>query len=176
MVNDMKVLFLDFDGVIYTIHNNTPENIEKRIKLLNEICSRFNLNVVISASAKAFINELDLTTESKSIQEIFNLFNKYHIKFIGVTPQIGKELAQGTYTPIWKEYEIKDYLDHHPDVEAFVILDDDDLGEEKSDLKMFKDYLVKPLHYSRKNPAEEGLLPKHIDEVGIVLNRQIKKR
>ena len=172
----MKVLFLDFDGVIYTIHNNTPENIEKRIKLLGEICSRFDLSVVISASAKAFINEFDLTTESKWIKNVFNLFNKYHIKFIGVTPQVGKELAHGTYTPIWKEYEIKDYLDHHHEVEAFVILDDDDLGEEKSDLKMYKDYLVKPVYSSRKNPEEEGLLPKHIDEVGVVLDRQIKKR
>ena len=171
----MKVLFLDFDGVIYTIHNNTESNIEKRVKILSEICHRYNLNVVISASAKELINEFDLTTETKSINELFNLFTKYNINLVGVTPQIGKHIKYGIYIPIWKEYEIESYLNLHPEIEAFVILDDDDLGEEKSDLKMYKDYLVKPIYYSINNPEEEGLLPKHIDEVGNILDKQIKK-
>ena len=48
----MNVIFLDFDGVINTIHNNTKENIEKRIKTLSNICKKYDAKVVIEASAK----------------------------------------------------------------------------------------------------------------------------
>ena len=48
----MNVIFLDFDGVINTIHNNTSEEIEKRIAILASICHDYGCKVVIEASIK----------------------------------------------------------------------------------------------------------------------------
>ena len=53
----MNVIFLDFDGVLDTFHYNSTEDMERRIKILAEICKEYNCKVVIEASAKGAIEE-----------------------------------------------------------------------------------------------------------------------
>lgn len=42
----MNVIFLDFDGVLSTFHYNSLEDIERKIKILADICIEYNCKVV----------------------------------------------------------------------------------------------------------------------------------
>ena len=75
---------------------------------------------------------------------------------------------------MWKEDEIIKYLQEHPEIEHYCIIDDDDTKNimhcKKSDLDKVRDHLVETI-YDSNNPEEEGLLPKHKEEVGKVLRK-----
>ena len=77
---------------------------------------------------------------------------------------------------MWKEDEIRLYLYRHPEIEHYCVIDDDDLQPHNSDLNKVRDHLVKTIYYSDK-PEEEGLLPKHKEEIKEVLKKDndIKK-
>lgn len=75
---------------------------------------------------------------------------------------------------MWKEDEIIKYLEMHPEIEHYCIIDDDDTKAmcwERSDLDKVRDHLVETIYYS-DNPEEEGLLPTHKEEVGKVLRKE----
>ena len=76
---------------------------------------------------------------------------------------------------MWKEDEILLYLERHPEIDHYCVIDDDDtknmLHWDVSDLDKVRDHLVTPVYYSH-NPEEEGLLPKHKEEVGKILKKQ----
>ena len=168
----MNVIFLDFDGVLNTLSefhlsdDKKKKNKEKRIKILSDICKKYNCKIVIEASVKDYINEITLETDVDWVNEIFNLFKKYDIELIGRTPTVQKKIDDISYLPIWKEYEIRKYLFNHPEIDHYVVIDDDDLKalNRVSDLDKVRNHLVKTEFYS-ENKEEEGLLEKHIDEV-----------
>ena len=162
----MNVIFLDFDGVLDTKHYNSYEDIEKRIKLLSEICKENDSKVVIEASSKNAVDEETLEVEEYAewIKFIFKMFNKYGIECIGRTPNVEKTDSKGSIIDIWKEDEILLYLSRHPEIEHFCVIDDDDQAIYCSDLDKVRDHLVKTIYFS-DNPEEEGLLPRHKEEV-----------
>ena len=168
----MNVIFLDFDGVLDTIHYNSMDDIERRIKVLSDICSEFNCKVVIEASAKDAIDEetMCVYNDRSWVKSILNLFDKYDIECIGRTPNVEKDGF------MWKEDEIRLYLYRHPEIEHYCIIDDDDLAPHNSDLNKVRNHLVKTIYYSA-NKEEEGLLEKHKSEVGDILklDNDIKK-
>ena len=175
----MNVIFLDFDGVINTHHDKNIKDkdyvqiIEDRIKILSKICNKYNCKVVIEASSKDNINEETLETDVDWIKDIFKLFKKYNIECIGRTPSITKALNNYTYLSIWKEDEIRLYLFNHPEIEHYVVIDDDDRKDSNmlSDLDKVRNHLVKT-EYICETRNQEGLLEKHIDEVGEVLKKE----
>ena len=171
----MNVIFLDFDGVLDTSHYNSMEDIERRIKILGDICREYDCKVVIEASAKESIDETTMEIDSSWVQDIFDLFIKYEIDCIGRTPSVEKENNNSTIS-MWKEEEILSYLLSHPEIEHYCIIDDDDtrniLHWEISDLDKVRDHLVTTIYYS-DNPNEEGLLPKHKEEIGNILKKKI---
>lgn len=162
----MNVIFLDFDGVLNTVHHGLIKDIEERIKLLGVFCEELNCKVVIEASMKDAIDEDTLETDSEYVREILDLFKKYNIDCIGRTPTVEKETKDGVWYPIWKEDEIRLYLYRHPEIDHYCIIDDDDFH----DLKKVKNHLVTTIYYSRR-PEEEGLLPKHKEEIKKVLKK-----
>ncbi len=173
----MNVIFLDFEGVLYTYHYNSLEDIERRIKTLADICNEYNCVVVIEAASKIAIDEETLEiVEDSWINDIFKLFKKYGIKCIGRTPNIEKKISEFATLPMWKEDEIIEYLKMHPEIDYYCIVDDDDsksiMHWDVSDLDKLRDHLVQTIYYS-DNPEEEGLLPKHKDEVATVLKLKI---
>lgn len=172
----MNVIFLDFDGVIDTIHYNSDKDVEEKIKLLGEICHELDCKVVIEAAAKDAIDEETNEIYGKWVNYIFDLFNKYEIDCIGRTPNVERRLSDTSTIPIWKEDEIRLYLYRHPEIEHYCVIDDDDLQPHNSDLNKVRDHLVKTIYYS-DNPEEEGLLPKHKEEIKEVLKKDndIKK-
>ena len=174
----MNVIFLDFDGVISTIHCHSNEDIERRIKLLAEICQEFNCFIVIEASAKNAIDNdtLKINPEAEYVNLIFKYFKKYGIKCIGRTPNVRrKDNNPLKETEMWKEDEIRLYLYRNPEIDHYCIIDDDDLNP-NSDLNKVRNHLVKTKYYSH-DYNEEGLLPKHKKEIEEVLNKEneIKK-
>ena len=76
---------------------------------------------------------------------------------------------------MWKEDEIIKYLEMHPEIEHFCIIDDDTkaMHWQESDLDKVREYLVETIYYSN-NPEEEGLLPKHKDEIRKILKKENK--
>lgn len=162
----MNVIFLDFDGVIDTIHYHTKEDIERRIIILSDICKTYNCKIVISSSNKDAIDEETGEIYNDYVKYIFNLFNKYNIECIGRTPNVIRRISKIAYIPMWKEDEIRLYLFRHPEIEHYCIFDDNDF----KDLDKVKEHLVETINYSNY-PKEEGLLDKHKEEVGRVLQK-----
>lgn len=167
----MNVIFLDFDGVINTIHYKTDDDVEEKIKILSDICKEYDCKVVIEASMKNVIDEETLTTDNKWVKFIFSLFKKYNIECIGRTPNVLRRYTNNCYTPIWKEDEIRLYLFNHPEIEHYCVIDDDDLFPKNSDLNKVRSHLVKTIYYS-KNREEEGLLEIHKNQVGEILQKE----
>ena len=176
----MNVIFLDFDGVLDTYHAESNLDIERRIKILADICKEYDCKIVIEASAKDAINEetLEVDDNAKWIKHIFDCFKKYGITCIGRTPTVEKRYNKYSYLPIWKEDEIRLYLCRHPEIDHYCVIDDDDLAfmHRKSDLDKVRNHLVKTLNYS-DNVLEEGLLEKHKMEVEKALkeDNEVKK-
>ena len=171
----MNVIFLDFDGVLDTVHYNTYEDIEKKVLILSKICQEYNCKVVIEASAKDAIDEETMEVNGEWVEFIFNLFKKYNIECIGRTPNVIRKISNYSYIPMWKEDEIRLYLYRHPEIEHYCIIDDDDLAYHNSDLNKVRDHLLKTIYYS-DNHEEEGLLDKHKDEIGKILEKENKIR
>ncbi len=173
----MNVIFLDFDGVLDTYHYNSLEDIERKIKLLADICNENNCKIVIEAASKDAIDEETLEVMDGSwINEIFVMFKKYNIECIGRTPNVERKIGENTYLSMWKEDEIIKYLEMHPEIEHYCIIDDDDTKSimhwKTSDLDKVRDHLVETIYYSN-NPNEEGLLPRHKDEIARILKKKI---
>lgn len=164
----MNVIFLDFDGVIDTYHFQSYEDMEKKVKILADICHEYDCKVVIEASVKTVIDYDTLEVDENVfwVRHIFECFKKYGIECIGRTPNDVR-----LDKPLWKEDEIRAYLAKHPEIEHFCVIDDDDLGPKHSDLSKLDGYVVRPLDYCT-NPFEEGLLPKHKEEVGRILQKE----
>ena len=171
----MNVIFLDFDGVLDTVHYKSLEDIERRIKILADICKEYDCKVVIEASTKDAIDEETLeVVEGSWVNDIFRLFKNYNVECIGRTPNVTIKTGSNSYISMWKEEEIILFLKRHPEIEHYCIIDDDDtkaMHWEKSDLDKVREHLVETIYYS-DNPEEEGLLPKHKKEVGIILQKE----
>ena len=166
----MNVIFLDFDGVLDTIHYNSYDDVERRVRILSEICKEYDCKVVIEAAAKDAIDEETMEISGKWVNFIFGLFKKYGIECIGRTPNVRKWMGL-SYMEMWKEDEIRLYLFRHPEIEHYCVIDDDDLAPYNSDLNKVRDYLVKTIYYS-DNYEEEGLLESHKEAIGKVLRKE----
>lgn len=171
----MNVIFLDFDGVLDTFHYNSYEDVEKRIAILADVCKEYDCKIVIEAAAKDAIDEDTMVTESKWVNFIFDLFEKYGIGCVGRTPNVKRKYSSSSYMPMWKEDEIRLYLFRHPEIEHYCVIDDDDLYPYNSDLNKVREHLVKTIDYS-DNPEEEGLLEIYKDDIGKILKKENKIR
>ena len=122
-LNNMKVIFLDFNGVLDTQLCMDEIN-EDNLKRLQHIVNETGAKVVISSSLKNHYYELGyfLQYYLDLIEEIKNA----GIEVIGITPH------ENT-----REEEIQEYLKQHPEVENYCIIDDD------YDMESMKDHMVK---------------------------------
>lgn len=130
----MKVVFLDIDGVVNTFqfYKEPPINIPKeKLKfidgyyvdicsesdlrvsntqamiLLDRLCHKYNLKIVISSTWRFQYN--------KCCKALYNSGLEEDIEIIGHTPHLGTE----------RGYEIQSYLQLHPEITNYIILDDD---------------------------------------------------
>lgn len=109
----MKVLFLDVDGVLNCAPNGGLDG-EKLDRLAN-ICQLTGAVVVISSSWRKYGDQL---------QRLLSSLVRRRIEVRGSTPITDRQ-ERGLWVSNSREQEIQSWLSDHPEVTAFVILDDD---------------------------------------------------
>lgn len=119
----MKVIFLDFDGVITTYDSKWKIDMNN-IKIINDICDKTNAKIVVTSSWRigyrgdvlAFNGYLtQYIIEHNYLDNVQDIFDKFIGNIVGMTDSVGT--CRGN--------EIKSYMSEHPEVENYVILDDD---------------------------------------------------
>lgn len=121
----MKVIFLDFDGVI-TSKNGYSLDPEK-MELVKRICDETDAYIVVSSSWRRFTLEDTI----KSITEVCDSLPVPFLmpeRIIGVTPRMYafKYVNPKKHFIVPRGYEIERYLEEHKDIEKYVIIDDED--------------------------------------------------
>lgn len=138
----MKIIFLDVDGVLYPYHDRKfltkkPENIKKKLIRKDRIFKQANaleLQLVYEGwnkQAVSYVKRLVEETDAKivissswkylrSLEDMKLLFKIYDLDsyVIGLTKDTADFL---------KETQIEDYLQHHKEIEKYVVIDDLDL-------------------------------------------------
>ena len=116
----MKIIFLDFDGVITTYQSKWKIDMDK-VKIINDICDKTNAKIVVSSSWRIGYRGIVHTFQEYLKQyfvknEYVGLFkfNKFIDNIVGMTDSGS---SRGN--------EIKFYMNEHPDIENYVIIDDD---------------------------------------------------
>lgn len=146
----MTVIFLDFNGVLDTNINMDIID-EGNLHRLKELVDMFDAKVVISSSLK---NSYYYTGRySKMLQGIIDRLLEEGIDVIGITP-----------SGISREEEILFYLNNHPEVDNYCILDDD------YDMERLKDNLVKlPMQIE---DGQMGFTQEYMDKAIGILGRK----
>lgn len=126
----MKIVFLDFDGVINSLiwhknHYNEWEikylANEQAIQWVSEFCEKYDYKIVISSTWR--YDGLD-----DCIKYLKGYGLRDNIDIIDITPILhGKQRGD----------EITEWLNNHPEVERYLIFDDD------SDMTVHMDKLIK---------------------------------
>ena len=118
----MKILFLDFDGVVSTFEKGWRLD-EEKLSLLKEIIDNTNAKIVVSSSWKVgyddvdkFIETLGGRRKSETIKNNGNVFQWFCDNIYDITDSNGS----------WRGDEIQRWIDtHKEEIESYVILDDD---------------------------------------------------
>lgn len=137
----MKVIFLDFDGVINNW--NHFEGVDyNNVKYLLEIIKLTGAKVVATSSKKYSFQRVDgINYNVSSFCEYVNILHCYGIDIVDITPYIKER----------RELEINEYLGLHPEIEQFLILDDDSVIESLKEHQVFLDLY--------KGVCEEHVIP-----------------
>lgn len=144
----MKVIFLDFNGVLDT-HDNMNVIDETNLDILLYIINETGAKIVISSSVK---NSYFYCGEHNNVMKyLISEFTKHNIEIYGMTPWLDN-----------REEEIKQYLLEHPEIEEYCIIDDDFFFES------MKEHMVKLKHLWL---GGNGLKDVDKDSIVKILNR-----
>lgn len=111
----MKVIFLDFDGVITSAYENLKVD-DLCIAILKYIINKTGAKIVITSSTKESVQVFGVPFVRSNLRNIYlKRLEQYDLYPYDYTPYIGSN----------RELEIKNYLDNHPDITEYLILDDD---------------------------------------------------
>ena len=115
----MKVIFLDFDGVLnssnYLLGREGSGVVidPSRMALLKQIVDATGAKLVLSTSWREHWSKN--TAECNDTGVLINdIFSKFGLRLLDKTPTLRTA----------REWEIKSWLDGHPEVENYVVLDD----------------------------------------------------
>lgn len=150
----MKVIFIDFDGVL-----NTEKYVRScaefgliidpsKMALLKQIIDATDAKIVLSTSWREHWDEVPQNCDNIGI-EINNIFEQYALHIFGKTPILNS----------CREDEIAEWLKINPQVTNFVVLDDRFLDSE-----IIREHFVKTSGYSR------GLDETSVDKAIEILN------
>ena len=143
----MKVIFLDFNGVLDTYENmDTIDEINLHI-LINAI-KKTEAKVVITSSNKNVFYRVG--KHNKIIINLLNTLKQNNIEILGITKYLNT-----------REEEILNYLKTHPQITHYCILDDDYIFES------MKEHQIK---LTNQNDGGNGLQETSIEEIVRKLN------
>ena len=152
----MKIVFLDIDGVLnsrqYDAHRGINDgNVDvSRLELLKQLVERTGAKIVLTSSWRRHWNSCGEPND-KTGEELQAVFERYGIQLYDKTPEINGDRVK----------EIKAWLDVHPDVLNFVIIDDTQFGWGEFESNVVKtNYLI-----------GRGLEERHIESAVSLLNR-----
>lgn len=119
----MKIIFLDIDGVLnsfksyYKKDSHVPID-EHKVFLLSQICEKTNAKIVLISSWRLFWEKENEKLIPKDILAIRleEIFNRYNLK-------VYDKVSNG-YRKL-REESIIDWLSNHPEIEEFIIIDDE---------------------------------------------------
>ena len=122
----MKVIFLDFNGVLDNSENYNIVD-EENLSILKEVIDETGAKLVISSSVK---NTFFYSGHHNRIMEyLIDVLTENNIEIYGLTPWLKN-----------REMEIQDYLEKNPDISEYCIIDDDFYFES------MKEHMVKLKH------------------------------
>jgi len=162
----MKVIFLDIDGVLNVI----PKDFDKHggifhssfVKNLERIINETDAKIVISSSWRfsGLSGMIDMWKDRKLPGEV-----------IDVTPncvQLVNETDFEFYDQVERGHEIQDWLDKHPEIERYVIIDDDN-----DMLESQQEFFVRTVNNDHPDSIDigYGLTQKCTDKVIQILNK-----
>lgn len=155
----MKVIFLDFDGVITTYKSQYRLDKEK-MKLVKYICEITDAYIVITSSWRRHTLEdtiKDITDTSKRYVTVpFTPIERV----IGITSRMYsfKGYDENIHYLVPRGVEIERYLQENNDIEKYVIIDDD------------SDMLLEQAPYFIQTDAIEGLSEEDAKKAITILN------
>lgn len=129
-MNENKVIFLDFDGVINDYFTFDSVN-DYNVSILKKIIEKTDATIVVTSSNKyAFQRNNKLqNNQSRIYTEYIKELNQKGIKVSGFTPYVNGN----------REDEILKYLEMHPKIEQYLIIDDDYIIESCKDHEIYLD-------------------------------------
>lgn len=137
----MKVIFLDFDGVINDWYTFNSVN-EKCIKILKFIVEESNAKLVVTSSNKySFQNKFNSLENTLCYKLYIQSLVNYGLSIYDFTPCVLEN----------RELEIKQYLKNHPEIIEYLILDDDYIFKDLLNHEVFIDLY--------KGLSEEHVIP-----------------
>jgi hypothetical protein len=151
----MNVIFCDIDGVLNKLDGDGSLE-EDYIKALKYICDATDSSVVISSACVYDWANFKDAQKYKSLQELVRLFRRYSIRLYGFIP------AEMHNSVAHKAVGINEFLLMHPEIEHYVILDD-----EKATLRELYDMLVL---------VKDGLDRSYLREVQSVLENSNNRK
>ena len=150
-----KVIFLDYNGVIDTWKKMNIINVDN-VKRLKYITDQTKAVIVISSSLRYpyFTNH----HFSKTFYELTQELLSYGLPIISMLPCRDNN----------RELEIKTYLETHPSIKDFCVIDDD------YDMESFKTNMIKLTN--QLNPTSIGLDDEHMYMAINILNKRTLKK
>lgn len=118
----MKILFLDFDGVITTYQSKWKIDMDK-VKIINEICDNTDAKIVVTSSWRHGYRGI-VSVFRESLKQYF-IKNQYLDHFKESFDKFISNIVGMTDSGSCRGNEIKFYMYDHSEVENYVILDDD---------------------------------------------------
>lgn len=163
----MRVIFLDIDGVLNSEAHLRKLDADHRALGHHDQCECYRLEHQIDDAAIQRLNRLVAETGSKIVissswrklldpEELQRVLTEHGLvaEIVGETPDGYNDKAlleaMGYYDRIFRGHEIDAWLQKHPEVDRFVILDDE------SDMAMHKNRLV-------QIECATGLLDEHVE-------------
>lgn len=155
----MKVIFLDFDGVITTVLSNWKLD-KKKMDMVKQICDATGAKIVVSSSWRRYTIEQTIeliTTKQKEKHCQHFLYPEY---IIDITARMYgfKSGNREEHFGLYRGVEIEQWLSEHQDVTNYVILDDD------------TDMLLCQKNNFIKTNAYSGICKKDVEKAIKILN------
>jgi len=143
----MKVIFLDFDGVITTLKSGWKLDNEKQL-LIKQICDSTGAKIVISSSWRRYDLGRTIACLENHHKNSFVLFD-YLIDVTAIMYSFKHGERENHYKAP-RGVEIQQWLEEHEEVTNYVILDDD------------TDILLAQKPYFIKTNVYYGIYPKDV--------------